>query len=208
MWTSHCYCVQVLPDMQTVRKGQWGVCRSCVWYRLLKYRGTKPNAWSFPGWLMWSKVCSSGNVFNTALTLHAHTLTLFFCILKILIVSFFLCTSRWKSLQIGEKTLWFYCYSILQHSGQQCTERQELTAWCAAGVISLGQGWSWWSRSAPRPGAGYPAWLCPVLWYLFHLLFQRGLCFSLLLQRGCAWAGSHAHVSQRETCPHSTISRL
>lgn len=134
-------CVWVLPDMRSVRKGQWGVCRSCVWYRLLKYRGSKPNAWRFPGWLVWSKVCSSENVFNAAFILHAHTLILFFCILKTLIVSFFLCTSRWKSLKTGEKTLWFYRCSILQHSEQQCTEMQQLPACWQRDVLLVSFPW-------------------------------------------------------------------
>lgn len=69
-----------------------------------------------------------------------HALSPSFSLFKTLVVSCFLCTSRWKPLKMGNETLWFYCDSILQHTVQQCTEVHELPAWWyVASVISLGQ---------------------------------------------------------------------
>lgn len=115
---------------------------------------------------------------------YAHTLSLtlfFFTLFKTLIASFFLCASRWKSLKMGNKTLWFYCDSILQHPVQPCTEVRELPACWQRGVLPAWFPWDrasrWWSCPASSTHAGYPVWLCPALWYLSYLLFQRWLSF-------------------------------
>lgn len=112
-----------------------------------------------------------------------HSLSPSFSLLSTEIVSLaFLCASRWKSLKMDNETLWLYCGGILQHMVQQCTEMQEFPAcWqCGMGLVLF----PWdrasccWSCPASSTYAGYPVWLCPALWYLSHLLFQRWLSFS------------------------------
>lgn len=121
--------------------------------------------------------------------IHTRSLALFFFIIKTLVVSHFLCASRWKPLKMSNETLWFYCDGILQHTVQQCTEAPELPACRQCGMLPALFPWDrasrWWSCPASRTHAGNPGWLCPALWYLSHLLFQRWLSFSLLLHR--AW---------------------
>lgn len=96
---------------------------------------------------------------------------------------------------------------------QQCTETHELPACWQCDVLPVlfprDRAWCWWSCPASRTNAGYPVWLCPALWYLSHLLFQRRLSFSLLLHRAWMCPGMlHAHVSQKETWSHSIILRF
>lgn len=136
-----------------------------------------------PGVALQSQAPSSGHVLspgNAPLMLRAHSLTRFDCsLLKTSVVSFSLCPSGCKSLQAGDETLWFQVTVLFSAQGSSAPELS--AARCAAAVISLGQSLKGMKLSCFQDPAGYPGCLCPALWSLPHLLFQRWLSFSLLL---------------------------
>lgn len=135
--------------------------------------------------------------------IHTRSLALFFFIIKTLVVSHFLCASRWKPLKMSNETLWFYC------DGKRLSCQPVGSVVCCQRYFPGTEPHGDEAVLLPGPtlgtldGSALHCGTCPIYF------FRDGSVFLFCCtERGCAQAGFHAHVSQRETCSHSIILRL